>query len=139
MANEALSNGATLEVQIASVWTEVGGVQGIQPPAPERAEIDVTALDSEGTETLAGLPDYGETSFTLFMRGSSGDLVANQAALQTLADTGAAVSFRVTGPAAIATVYTCSGWVKTFRPNFQTGQAAVADVTIRWTGKPVIS
>lgn len=143
MAGEALSNGAKLEVQSSAgppiVYTLVGGVQGVEPPSPDTPDVDVTALDSEGQETIPGLPDYGETSFSLFLRGTGSALVTNQALLQTLATSRAVVSFKVTGPTGIATVYTCNGWVKAFRPNYQTGQAAVAAVTIRWTGKPVIS
>lgn len=147
MAGEQLSNKATgvLFVQDAGgggggvSYIKVGGVQAVQVPSPTRDEIDVTALDSEGMETIPGMADYGESTFEMFLRADTGDYEAGQARLAALADSGAIVSFKVEMPAAFGTTVTCDGWVKAFQENLATGAAATASVTIRWTGKPVRS
>lgn len=142
MAGEALSNGAKLEVDVSTTetpsWKEIGGIQSLQVPSPDTAEIDVTALDSTGMETIPGMTDYGETQFTMFLRkGSASGYADNQGELITLAGSKAVKNFRVTLPTGLnSVVITCAGWVKAFRENLATGEAATAEVTIRWTGSP---
>ena len=146
MAGEQLSNGTIVEAQSSApgvtpvTYIAVGGIQNIQIPAPDTEEIDVTALDSTGKETIPGMSDYGETSFTLYMRAVAGDLAVGQARLESLATSKTVVSFRITPPAAFGSKkYTTLGWVKKFQPTASTGEAYQAEVTIRWTGAPVIA
>lgn len=145
MAGEALSNGAIVEVDVSTTetpsWKAVGGVQSIRLPSPETAEIDVTALDSLGEETIPGMTAYGETSFTLFLRGSGGATYgSNQSELATLAASKRVANFRITPPAALtSSTITCMGWVKAFVEDLTSKEAAKADVTIRWTGVPTRS
>lgn len=143
MAGEALSNGTIVRVQDTAgppiTYIEVGGIQSIQTPSPERTEIDVTALDSEGQETIGGFPDYGQSDFTMFLRSESGDLAEGQDRLQELADSGDVVSFQIVSPAAFNKTYTTLGWVRMFRMTAVAGEAYQAEVSIRWTGKPTVT
>lgn len=61
----------------------VSGIQGIGLPSPTSQEIDTTDLQSDAKESLLGLPDYGEVSFSgKFMPSESiqQQLIADQLA-----------------------------------------------------------
>jgi hypothetical protein len=46
--------------------TVVANITSISIPGPTKTEIDVTDFASVAVETLAGMPDYGEVTFSGF-------------------------------------------------------------------------
>ena len=60
------SQGTQLDVKITSTFTPIPGVEGLSGPTGTKPQIEVTALSDTAAKFIAGLPDYGDVSFSLF-------------------------------------------------------------------------
>lgn len=66
---KSLALGTILRVEdptTPGTFIAVGNLTSIPVPGPTKPQIDVTDFDSTGAEFLAGIPDFGELSFSGF-------------------------------------------------------------------------
>lgn len=146
MAGEQIATKVSLEVGDGAgteVFAPIPGVVGIAEfPALEYAEIDVTALDSAGVETIPGLGDAGEMTFTLNLRKkvTGAGWLGVQAQLEGYAGDNLLHNFKLKVAAPVAKVYSFAAFVKTFRPSAPSANSAItANVVLRLSGGVTIS
>lgn len=58
--------GVLFQININGSFTNIDGIESINGPTGDKPEIDATALNDTAATVLAGLPDYGELSGTVF-------------------------------------------------------------------------
>lgn len=58
--------GGQLQININGSFPNIDGVETFSGPTAEKQEIDDTALGDTAAQSLAGLPDYGQFSGTIF-------------------------------------------------------------------------
>lgn len=110
----------------------VGNITSLPIPGPEKPEIDVTDFDSIGAESLPGLPDYGELSFSGFFNAE------NDGQLQMFTDAqdpdAPVRAFRIDMTRQNIR-FSFNGYVRSFRPNAGGPNEAITfDGSIRVTG-----
>ena len=124
---------AALVAPGSDTFAAVNQVQSLTGPGLEKAEIDVTALDSTARESLSDLPTPGTVEFTIFLDGSD---VGHQA-IKTDADSPArARNWRITVNDAGTTASTLDfvAEVQSWNPSFEQGAAVQVAVTLKVSG-----
>lgn len=122
------------ETVTPGVYTVIGSVTALKPPALKRNTIDVTAHDSAGEwmEFIGGLKDAGEVSF---------DINYNPAVHDTIAITDFAVSttknWKITFPDATTWIY--AAVLTGFAPNAPYDDKLSATLTFKVTGSVTMS
>lgn len=131
------TQGSKLQLEIATVFTDVPGVEGLDGPGGDKEEIEVTAISDTVKKYLSGLRDEGEVSFNLFYDPANAVHAAIKSNYDASGNTVAAwkIICSDAGNAEIA----FSGYVKTFRFAFQKNTAGMASVAIRVTGAAIVT
>jgi hypothetical protein len=148
MALELPATGVVLSIGDAGTteaFTVIPGVVGVPTfPALVPPEIDVTALDSTGTEYILGLGDPGSFEFTLNLRRKTTGSGWN-AAQQTLEGYAGdnilrGIRLEVKSGATTLRTYNVRGLVKSFQPSAPNANSQVqANVVIRLSGAVTVS
>jgi hypothetical protein len=115
----------------SGVYFRVAKVMDIQPPNPQLDEHDITNMDSVAKESLAGLPDYGETSIPMLYSEDSD----TDAFLLDWITTRETRGNRLVYPSGSQDDW--QGWPKGYQPNLPVNGVCQATLTVRNTGKPV--
>lgn len=139
MAGELLSKGTVIKVGDGAdpeVFTTITGATGFTVPAEISDEIEVTDLESEAKEYIAGLGDAGEFSFQLNLKrkATGSGYIAIQETLESYAGDGELHNFQIVLPAPFSVTYAFAAFVKAFQPNAQVNSALTATVTLRVSG-----
>lgn len=129
--------GTLVKVKISGVFTLIPGLQNFDNDAPDKAEIDTTALDATARTSVGGTPDYGTWSGVVAYDPAS----SVHQYLKTRYDTTPSPTddFEITMSDAGAAVVTFSGYIKKFaqsigkddfnKANFSVRQTTVSTVT----------
>jgi hypothetical protein len=112
--------------------TVVANITSISIPGPTKTEIDVTDFASVAVETLAGMPDYGEVTFSGFYNYSdAGQTIVRADAFDVAAGTKA---WSIAFPTQLMQ-FTFNAWVKSYIPDAGSPNDAYKfTATLRLTG-----
>jgi hypothetical protein len=131
------TQGTQLQLEIATVFTNVPGVEALDGPGGDKEEIEVTAISDTVKKYLSGLRDEGEVSFGLFYDPANAVHAAIKSNYDASGNT--VVNWKIILPDDGAAEIAFSGYVKTFRWNHQKNTAGMANVAIRVTGPAVVT
>jgi hypothetical protein len=134
--NAFSSQGTQLAVKIASTFTPIPGVEGLSGPTGTKQQIEVTALNDTAAKFVAGLPDYGEVTFTLYWDPSD---TTQQKLLTSYQTANSTDDFKITCSDAGAADVAFSGQVTGWKWNLNKGAAASVDVTVKVSGNVVVT
>ena len=130
------SQGTQLDVKITSTFTPIPGVEGLSGPTGTKPQIEVTALSDTAAKFIAGLPDYGDVSFSLFWDPAE----ATHQKLMTSYQTSNSVDdFQITCSDAGAAVIVFSGQVTGWKWNLSKVAAGMVEVTIKVSGNVTVT
>ncbi len=134
MSTKVASKGTKLQLSVASVYTDIGGVSKIDYPDREAEHWDATDLDSDEREDgeLTGLVTPGMISGELFYDPE--DELHQE--LEDLLATPAYRDWRIRKGTRVVTV---NGSLKKFQPSAAVGDGMKATFEIKCRTKPVIS
>ena len=142
MTDAVLGYGAQLRVGATTAATTatvlLGGVTSMPPPPFNRDLVQVTAFDSPDAthEFIPALNDPGEFAFDINWRpGNPTDLILIAMQAET-APRVFEISFTQVSP---VRKYTFTGFLTAFEPGATVEEQLSASVTIKVTGKPVVS
>lgn len=112
--------------------TTVANITSISIPGPTKTEIDVTDFASVAVETLAGMPDYGEVTFSGFYNyADAGQTIVRADAFDVAAGTKA---WSIAFPTQLMQ-FTFNAWVKSYVPDAGSPNDAYKfTATLRLTG-----
>lgn len=113
-----------------TVWTFIGEIFNLNPPAFEDATVDVTNFDSPGgvREFIAGLTEPGSASFEMnYVPGSASDLFL-------IASKGVTRHCRLTFPNGV--IITFDGIRETYEPQIPVDDRMTANVSFKVDGEP---
>lgn len=125
-----------LKMDVASVYTLIAQVIDINGPAIKGSLIDVTDRDTSGKKTyLGGLVDNGQVKLKLnFDPDNAQHSLSGASGLGTLAQSGAAKSFRLEYGDTTPTTVTFSAIVLEFNPDAPLNGPLTADCTLQISG-----
>lgn len=103
----AKTQGALLQLSIASVYTTVAQRLRIKPNEPTRNKLETTDLDSTAETSVSGILREGEVELEVFLDTAD----ATHAALWTLKGSGAVGDWKIIYADTGATVDAFSGWI----------------------------
>lgn len=134
-------------VEIA--WDAAGGtsyetiaqVVDLVPPAIARDSVEATAHDSPEAwrEFIKGLKDGGEVTLTIQWDPALGSHSGANGLYSDLGEDVTIPSWRITFPDADTTTLTFDGFLTAFPIVTPLGDIMTADITLKVTGKPVLS
>jgi hypothetical protein len=129
--------GLLFQLKIASTYTTVPGIESIDGPGGDKAEIDVTALDDVAAKKVTGFPDYG----TITLNGFYDPADTVQEALRTLCVTANATGdIKLTLPdAGDATIEFTGCQFKNWRWSFAKNDAMKFSCEVVANGAPTIT
>lgn len=133
----ALGTVLRVESDTPGQFITVGSLSTIGVPGPTKPEIDVTTLDSEAAEFLAGIPDNGELACSgIFQYSDEGQALLLGDAHDSNAPTR---TFNIEFTRQDVE-FEFQGWVRSFVPNAPgPNEAYTFDMSIRVTGPVTIS
>jgi len=140
MATPVSSQGATLKIGVAGVFTLIAKIQNITGPASTAPQIDVTSLDSTGREFIAGLTDGGEVSFDFLWDAAS----TQQQLLRTNMEAGTVTAFQLIindpGAGLVKTTIAFNAVITSFGPfNFAVDTPVTVSCTLKMSGDPTFT
>lgn len=117
------------------VFTLIPECRNIRGPQATKAEVDVTSLDSDAREFIAGLADFGQLTATMNWRPQD----AIHKALRALFVSGAVRNFRLVFADVSTTRLDFAAFVMEFPLSLEVDAPVQADLTLRITGNPTMT
>lgn len=126
------SKGTKVQVDVATVLTDVGQVFDITAPGADVGTFDATALDSDtGREKeVTGFAEGGSLSFSLFFDPAD----ANQKVMLALITTPAVTGWAVVWSDTANTVWAFDGILKSYEPKATLDDGLKADAEVELDG-----
>lgn len=130
------TQGTNLAVKIAAAFTTIPGVEGLSGPTGTKQQIEVTALNDTAAKFVAGLPDYGDVTFTLYWDPAD---TTHQKLLTSYQTANSTDDFKITCSDAGAAEVAFTGQVTGWKWNLNKGAAASVEVTVKVSGNVTVT
>jgi hypothetical protein len=130
------AQGSQLAVKIAAAFVPIPGAEGISGPTGTKQQIEVTALNDTAAKFVAGLPDYGDVSFTLFWDPAD---TTHQKLLTSYQTPNSVDEFKLTCSDAGAAEVAFTGQVTGWKFSFNKGAAGTVEVTVKVSGNVTVT
>lgn len=123
-----------LQMEIASVYTDIAFVENIQGPGLECDQIEDTDLVDTWKQFLNGIPDGGEVTLDVFFDQST----ATHKALYNAIGIATATNFRLKWQGSATDQWTLACNVRRFQPSARKNDVLRASITLKVTGTPTL-